>query len=123
MRKLSRAGLIKKLDAAFSRSIRQQHADQSGWVSCVTCDKRMPWDESQAGHFIKRGHSATRWDERNVAPQCPRCNLYLGGAQDEFAAYIVRRLGQEALEDLLRLKHTEKRWRIPELKELLEKYQ
>jgi hypothetical protein len=123
MRKISRAGLIKKLDQAFSRSIRQHHADFGGWVECVTCQKRMPWEDSQAGHFIKRGHAATRWDERNVAPQCARCNLYLNGAQDEFAAYIVRRFGQPALEELIRLKHTEKRWRIPELKELLEQYQ
>lgn len=122
VRKITRAGLIKKLDQVFSRSIRQHHADFGGWVDCVTCSKRMPWEESQAGHFIKRGHAATRWDERNVAPQCPRCNLYLNGAQDEFAAYIVRRFGEPALEDLIRLKHTEKRWRIPELRELLEKY-
>ena len=122
-RPISRAGLIKKLDSAFSRSIRQHHADFGGWVECVTCSKRMPWEESQAGHFIKRGHAATRWDERNVAPQCARCNLYLNGAQDEFAAYIVRTYGQPALEELLRLKRTEKRWRIPELRELLEQYQ
>lgn len=123
VRPVSRAGLIKKIDSAFSRSIRQHHADSGGWVECVTCTKRMPWMESQAGHFIKRGHAACRWDERNVAPQCPRCNLHLNGAQDEFAAYIVRVYGEHALEDLLRLKHTTKHWTMPELRELLEKYQ
>lgn len=122
MRTLSRKGLIAKVDKAFSRYIRQKHA-KNGWVDCVTCGQEMPWEDSQAGHFVKRGHHATRWDERNVAPQCPRCNLYLNGAQDEFAAYIVRKHGQETLQELLRLKHTTKRWSMPELRELLEQYE
>lgn len=121
MRAISRKGLIAKVDKAFSRYIRQKHSE-GGWVSCVTCALRLPWEESQCGHFVKRGHAAVRWDERNVAPQCPRCNLYLDGAQDEFAAYIVREHGQETLEELLRLKHTARRWSMAELRELLNQF-
>ena len=122
MRKISRTGLIRKLDRAFSRHIRQKHANHGGWVECVTCGLNLPWEDSQAGHWIKRGCHATRWDERNVAPQCPRCNLWLGGAQDEFAGYIVRTHGQDTLEDLLRLKRTPKRYTLAELRELVEQY-
>ena len=122
MRTISRKGLIAKVDRAFSRYIRQKHA-VGGWVECVTCGARMPWEESQAGHFVKRGHHATRWDERNVAPQCPRCNMHLNGAQDEFAAYIVRTHGQDTLEELLRLKRTAKRYGMADLRELLELYE
>lgn len=119
---LSRTGLIKKIDRLFSRYIRQKHANFGGWVECVTCGLSLPWEDSQAGHFVKRGHAATRWDERNVAPQCPRCNLYLNGAQDEFAAYIVRTYGETALHELLRLKRTEKRWTMAELRGLSEQF-
>ena len=122
MRKISRTGLIRKLDRAFSRHIRQKAANHGGLVECVTCKLNLPWEEAQAGHFVKRGHASTRWDERNVAPQCPRCNLYLDGAQDEFAAYIVRTHGQDTLEDLLRLKRTPKRYTLAELRELVEQY-
>jgi hypothetical protein len=122
MNKPTRRSLIRRIDQAFSRYIRQSHA-VGGWVDCVTCGLRLPWEDSQAGHFVKRGHHATRWDERNVAPQCPRCNLYLDGAQDEFAAYIIRTHGTDALDDLLRLKRTEKRWRMHELRDLLEHYE
>lgn len=121
-RKISRSGLIRKVDKLFSRYIRQKYAI-GGWVDCVTCGKRMPWEESQSGHWIKRGHAAVRWDERNVYPQCPGCNLYANGRQDEMALHILRIHGPETVEELMRLKHTEKRWRIPELRELLEKYQ
>lgn len=122
MRKISRAGLIRKVDSAFSRFIRKSHADFGGWCECVTCGKRVPWTEIQAGHFVKRGHAAVRWDTRNVYPQCSGCNLYLNGAQDQMALHIVRKHGQETLEDLLRLKHSTKRWTMPELRELLDKY-
>jgi hypothetical protein len=123
VRKLTRPGLIRKVDKAFSRFVRQSHANHGGWVECVTCKQALPWEQSQAGHFVKRGHAATRWDERNVKPQCARCNLYLDGAQDEFAAYIVSTHGTDALHELLRLKRTEKRWTMAELRALLEHYE
>jgi hypothetical protein len=122
MRTLNRTGLIKKLDKLFSRYVRQKHANQGGWVSCVTCGQAMPWEESQAGHFVKRGHHMVRWDEQNVHPQCPRCNLYLNGAQDEYAAYILNTYGKETLDRLLRAKRQSKRWTMAELRELLEQY-
>jgi hypothetical protein len=122
MRAISRKGLIAKVDKLFSRYIRQKHANSGGWLDCVTCGQTMPWEESQAGHWIKRGHHSTRWDERNVAPQCPRCNLYLNGAQDEFAAYICRTHGEDVLHDLVRLKHTTKKWTMAELRELVEQF-
>ena len=122
MRKLSRTALVKKLDRVFSRYIRQKYA-VGGWVECVTCGKRLPWELAQAGHWIKRGHHATRWDERNVWPQCPGDNLYKNGLQDEMALHIQRVHGPEALEDLIRLKHTVKKWTVGELRELIDHYE
>ena len=89
-----------KLDKVFSEYIRARDKGKP----CVTCGSRK-WP-LQCGHWIKRGHTAVRWDERNAAGQCARCNLYLNGAQDEFAAVIVKRHGDFGLNDLLRLKHT-----------------
>jgi hypothetical protein len=122
VRKLSRAGLIKKVDAAFSVFVRLNHADENGNVKCVTCGKVMPWKESQAGHFVKRGHAAVRWDERNVYPQCAGDNLFKNGAQDEMALHIIKTHGVDVLDELMRLKHTAKKWTTSELRELLEQY-
>ena len=112
-----------KADRAFSRYIRQKHADAGGWVSCVTCGQRMPWEDSDCGHWIKRGHHATRFDERNCGTQCTACNRYRGGAMDEFAEYIVKTYGVETMHELLALKRTNKTWRISELRELIDFYQ
>lgn len=123
MRKVTRKSLIGRVDKAFSRFIRKGAANHAGWVDCVTCGLSLPWKEIQAGHWIKRGHHATRWDERNVYPQCPQCNGYRGGAMDEMAFHIVKVHGYPVLEELLRLKHTAKYWTMGELRELLERYQ
>jgi hypothetical protein len=122
VRKISRPGLVRKADAAFSRFVRISHADANGFVRCVTCGKAMPWQESQAGHWIKRGHAAVRFDPRNVYPQCPADNYFKDGLQDEMALHILRTHGPDTVEDLMRLKHTTRRWTVAELRELIEKY-
>lgn len=117
-----RALLIRKIDAAFSKFIRKNHADGEGNVKCYTCSKPMHWKEADAGHWVKRQHMAIRWDERNVKPQCQRCNHFLGGAQDAFAVALLTEYGPDTLEELMRLKHATKKWSMHELRELFEQY-
>lgn len=121
-KKPARTALIAKLDKVFSRYVRNRGAE-GGWNTCVTCGIRLPVEELQAGHWIKRGHHAVRFDERNVWPQCRGDNHYKDGLQDEMALHIQRVHGPEALEDLIRLKHTVKKWTVGELRELIEHYE
>lgn len=114
--------LVSKLDRVFSRLVRMKHADNDGTVSCVTCGKRAHWKEVHAGHFVKRQHMSLRWDERNVMPQCVRCNLHMGGRQDDYAAYIVNEYGHATFADLIAKKHETKKWTRAELQELIETY-
>jgi hypothetical protein len=116
------SSLEAKLDRVFSVYIRTRDADEGGTVSCCTCGKLMHWKDSQCGHWIKRQHRATRWDERNCAAQCPSDNLYKSGAMDEMAGYIVRRYGVEAMEDLLRLKRTTVKHTRADLLEMIERF-
>jgi len=116
------ADLIKKLDREFSRYIRLRDSDTNGMCPCVTCGRLMNWKEAHAGHFIKRQHMAVRWDEQNVHSQCPADNVYKGGCQDEYSAYVLRTYGQDAFERLMREKRTAKKWTRPELEELIDKY-
>lgn len=64
----------KLTDALFSVIVRYRSADPRGMTSCVTCAKKMHWKEIEAGHFCKRDRWATRYDRRNVNPQCRECN-------------------------------------------------
>lgn len=124
MRKLSAKSLIKKLDGIFSKWVRLSAADEGGTVQCVTCPKLMHWTggEAQAGHFVKRQHLATRFDERNVNVQCVRCNKWLNGNEGEHGAYIIRKHGLPAHDELMALKREVRKFTREELEGLIEKY-
>jgi hypothetical protein len=122
-RAISRAGLVKKLDRAFSRFIRKQAADIHGFVECVTCGSRIRWEEAHAGHFISRRFMALRWDPRNVHPQDAACNTFRAGAIDEYSRFILDKYGRETFDELLSLKRETKKWSKPELLDLLEQYE
>jgi hypothetical protein len=126
-RKITRPGLIRKLDGLVSQYVRKtgapESAPRSGYASCVTCGKTAPWQEMQAGHWIKRGHASTRFDLRNIHVQCPGCNMYAGGRQDVMAGYILEVYGPETVKELLTLKQTPKRWSVAELHEKIAEFQ
>jgi hypothetical protein len=85
MRKISRKGLINKLDRIFSEYIRKRDADKKGICKCITCQREFKWNELDAGHFISRKEMSVRWDERNVAAQCQYCNRFRYGRQYQFS--------------------------------------
>jgi hypothetical protein len=111
-----------KCDRELSRFVRMSAADEGGTVQCVTCGKLAHWQEVDCGHYIKRQHRSTRWDVRNVAPQCRRCNRFAGGVMDEFASYIIRAHGLPGLEELMMLKHATKKWTRAELYDMAEQF-
>lgn len=87
-----RSSLISLVDTKFSIHLRSREwSDDSGFCTCFTCGKRLPWRETQVGHFKSRGHLGLRWDLDNVKPQCFNCNVTLGGNLEEYA----KRLGEE----------------------------
>jgi hypothetical protein len=121
-RKITRPGLIRKLDGLVSQAVRRAAADENGYAYCVTCGKSAPWKEQQAGHWIKRGHASTRFDLRNVHVQCPGCNMYAGGRQDVMSGHILEVYGPETVKELLIMKRTPKRWSVAELNEKINEF-
>jgi hypothetical protein len=83
----------------FAKYIKTLHAPQ-----CYTCDKpiRMGTGDCQAGHFIPRNYSPTKYEEDNVRPQCSRCNQYFSGKPVEFERRLRDEIGDEAVEALKR---------------------
>lgn len=114
--------LEKKLDAAVSRYVRTKDADEGGTVECVTCRKLMHWKEADCGHWIKRQHRSVRWDLRNLGPQCGRCNRWMGGNMDEFAGHIIRQHGQDAIDELLKLKHQPTKHTRADLEKMIDEF-
>ena len=95
--------LIASLDHIFSVYIRLRDADKNGMCRCITCGKPFPWKECDAGHFITRDRKATRWEEKNVNAQCPRCNRFRSGEQYEHGLAIDRKYGAGTADRLKRL--------------------
>ena len=99
-KKLTRSKLVKKLDNIFSQYIRLSNS-KNGNCTCVTCGKVGDWKNGgmQAGHFMSRKHYSTRWDERNVKPQCVGCNMFKAGEQYRFSLYLGGKLSEELLQE------------------------
>ena len=99
-KKLTRSKLVKKLANIFSQYIRLGNS-KNGNCTCVTCGKVGDWKNGgmQAGHFMSRKHYSTRWDERNVKPQCVGCNMFKAGEQYKFSLYLGGKLSEELLEE------------------------
>ena len=111
----------KTLDKLFSKYIRFKDA-QNGYVRCYTCNAVHPPEEVDAGHYITRQHMATRWDERNVKPQCRKCNRFESGVSDEFALHLLKDYGQDVLDELNKAKWTPTKIDTMQIVVLIEKY-
>ena len=77
-------------DPVFSRYIRLKAADRDGYCTCVTCGVVKRWNEGiQAGHYVGRRHWSTRFDDRNVHPQCVSCNKFNSGRIPRYTLYLM----------------------------------
>lgn len=81
--------------------VRQSAADEEGYAKCYTCGKRGEWKNLQAGHFISRNISATRFSLDNLRPQCVGCNIWGRGQAGIFADRLLQELGIRAFRNLL----------------------
>lgn len=91
--------LIEKLDKVFSKWVRYSNAPK-GYCRCVTCPKIDTPDQMDAGHYIGRQYKATRWDARNVWPQCKSCNRFNEGRKGEYALFLTQKYGPDILPQL-----------------------
>ena len=118
VKKKSLSWWIKKADAIFSRFIRQRDKGQ-----CFTCPYKNEPKKLQNGHFCPRQHMATRFDERNCNAQCFACNMFYGGRPDAYALNLQKKFGEGIIKELHDQARTIKHWTIPELQDLIKKYE
>ena len=68
---------------------------------CVTCDKVLPVELLQAGHFF---HGVLDFDEENINAQDARCNKWLSGNLAPYSVYLLGKLGKKKF-DALNIRH------------------
>jgi Zn ribbon nucleic-acid-binding protein len=117
-KKQSVAKLRKELDKVFSQYVRLKNANDNGMVECFTCGVQKHWKEIQAGHFMSRKHSATRWHEDNVKPQCVKCNMFGQGEQYIFG----QNLGEDIAQQMQQLSRQTYKSNITDLREQISEY-
>lgn len=90
-----------KADTLASRYIRQKFADHAGYVTCVSCQKVLPWNEAHCAHWVSRSAKATRWLEENLAVACVSCNCYRPEMHlREYTLYQLDRYGREGIDEI-----------------------
>jgi len=115
--------LTKKLDKIFSEYIRRKYSDEKWMITCISCEKVIPWKESHNCHWIGRGNRQYRFDEENCRPGCAWCNTF----NQEFHQRIftikqVKRLWQEVVDLMIDNTHYVYKQGKTELKELIKEY-
>jgi hypothetical protein len=96
------SALKKKAWKLLSEYVRRREADEGGFVGCYTCGAPIHHKlEAQAGHAIPGRTGAVLLDVEIVRPQCRRCNIFMGGRYEIFAAKLIRENGLEWFEGKL----------------------
>lgn len=92
---------MKLADTYFSRFIRLAYSE-GGKCTCYTCGIIKSIKEIDNGHYMKREHKSTRYDEQNCRPQCKTCNgdIKHNGKQVEFRINLINEIGLIAVENL-----------------------
>lgn len=122
MRKVSRKGLVKKLDTIFSIYIRLRKANKQGIVTCYTCGKQDHYKKMQCGHFMSRKHYSTRWEELNCQVQCYSCNVMRYGEQYKYGLELKKEYGEDLPEELLTMSRQIVKFSNDDLKEMINRY-
>jgi len=84
------------------------HYSNDGICKCSTCSsiKTVNDKNMHLGHLIKVFSSggntnfSTAFDERNVLPQCYRCNVKMGGNELEMLEAVNNKFGEETYKNL-----------------------
>lgn len=91
-------------------------------AGCISCGKWTLFEEGDAGHFIATTSAAIRFDERNIHFQCRRCNRFKHGNLHRYYPAMVRKYGQEVVDELMEQEGVIKKWTDDEINALKEHY-
>ena len=114
-RKISRKGLVKKLDALVSQIVILRDK------KCVVCNstKRLG-----CGHLFTRRYYSTRWDLQNCHCQCWSCNFKHELDPHPYTTFYLNKYGRSGY-DALHSRHVlvtpVKDWQLAILRDTLEK--
>jgi hypothetical protein len=106
----TRKGLKDELDRVTSLLVRARDG------RCVTCGTT---ESLQCSHYFKRSFLATRWNLQNCNAQCAAHNELHNRVPWPYREYMVKRIGEQGLDELFALRNSVWRPSDDELRALL----
>ena len=101
----------KELQVVVNKFIRMRDKDQP----CISCDKPL-LNKFDAGHFYPAGsYKNLRFNEDNIFGQCVACNQHRHGNLLEYRPRLIKRIGQQRVDDLDAIRNQPAHFTIPEL--------
>lgn len=112
----------KKLDDIFSKYVRLKHRTDSGMIMCFVCGKFHSYSHTVLGHFRKRRHLATRYNEDNCHPLCFNCNQEDEESTANYDFAMLNAYSLEKLTEIIDLSNSEVHISESEALTLIEEY-
>jgi len=125
--KIKSASKEKKLAWSwFSKYIRARDCiDTTGGIEqgrCYTCDKLVPFNQLQSGHFQPGRTNNLLFDEDQVHIQCARCNLFLSGNWVAYLKHMRKDYGDKAVDEMMNNKYQVVKYTALDYEELKNKF-
>lgn len=92
--KPKKVSLTAKLDKVFSEYIRLRDTREDGTFTCISCNRILPYDQADCGHYINRKHMSTRFSEKNCNAQCRSCNRFDEGNIQGYRRGLIAKYGE-----------------------------
>ena len=112
MRKITKRGLIKKLDKLVSQIVRLRGV-------CARCGKGAEQITLQCAHIYGRRNLSVRFDQENCLALCYACHFHWAHREPIlFTEFVQEYLGEERYTSLKHKARSIKKWTIEEMQEL-----
>lgn len=103
----SRSTLMRNADEAFSLFIRTRDAQpyEGRFFRCISCNRVLPIEQADCGHYVNRQHMSLRFSEANCHAQCRHCNRFMEGNIQDYRKGLINKIGLPKVEFLEATKH------------------
>jgi len=109
---------MKEAQKVFNQYIRLRDKHKP----CVSCESKLG-SKYDAGHYFSSGgHKAVTFDEDNVHAQCVTCNQFKHGNLLNYRDGLIKRIGEDKLNELSKRANETRRYSTEELQELIKTY-
>jgi hypothetical protein len=114
---------LARAKAAFQRLRRLEESDENGICKCVNGEIRH-WTKCDGGHYFPATYLNTCFNRMNVNPQGKVSNRNMNdpNVQKGYLCYMLKKYGQEALDELEQLTKIPKKYSAMELEAMADEF-